>query len=216
MFRRKNEIDTKLLLHAIQRTANFESLLSRRFEGVTLQQYEETRRQAEQGEAKNPFEEAIDDPSNPFFVGDKDETKPAEDALPVDGLNPFSGIISSCFEPHLSIYVEAQDKNLSDLVDRAASEQRARGCANLAAEGSAVLHSCGDLFMFYKKCLVQCAQLSANNNGEALLSLAAVFKKYLREYASKVLIANLPKSASSANTVSAAATSMKDLSLIHI
>ncbi len=40
MFRRKLEIDTKLLLHAIQRTSNFESLLGRRFMGVNLQQYE--------------------------------------------------------------------------------------------------------------------------------------------------------------------------------
>ncbi len=38
--RRKHEIDTKLLVHAIQRTSNFESLLGRRFLGVTLQQYE--------------------------------------------------------------------------------------------------------------------------------------------------------------------------------
>ena len=38
MFKRKLEIDTKLLLHAIQRTTNFESLLSRRFTGITLEQ----------------------------------------------------------------------------------------------------------------------------------------------------------------------------------
>ena len=37
-------MDTKLLLHAIQRTGNFESLLSRRFAGVTLKQYEEKRK----------------------------------------------------------------------------------------------------------------------------------------------------------------------------
>ena len=30
------EVDTKLLIHAIQKTAAFESLLSRRFSGVTL------------------------------------------------------------------------------------------------------------------------------------------------------------------------------------
>ena len=74
MFRRKHEIDTKLLLHAIQRTGNFESLLSRRFAGVTLKQYEEKRKEAEERRVTgtgtgNPFEEeeAIDDPNNPFF-----------------------------------------------------------------------------------------------------------------------------------------------------
>ena len=36
MARRVSEMDVKLLLFAIQRTAGFESLLSRRFSGVTL------------------------------------------------------------------------------------------------------------------------------------------------------------------------------------
>ena len=40
MFKRKHELDTKLLLYAIQKTVNFESLLSRRFSGVTLEQYQ--------------------------------------------------------------------------------------------------------------------------------------------------------------------------------
>ena len=38
MAKRKNEIDVKLLLYAIQRTGNFENLLSRRFIGVTLEE----------------------------------------------------------------------------------------------------------------------------------------------------------------------------------
>merc|ERR1719510_39754 len=64
MFKRKHEIDTKLLLHAIQRTVNFESLLSRRFTGVTLDQYQQDLRERKQKESKvdstNPFEEAIE------------------------------------------------------------------------------------------------------------------------------------------------------------
>ena len=52
MGRRRNDIDTKLLLHAIQRTGNFESLLSRRFAGVTLEQYEETKRAEAEKERK--------------------------------------------------------------------------------------------------------------------------------------------------------------------
>ena len=58
--------------YQLQRTGNFESLLSRRFVGVTLKQYEAKRREAaaaaERGSG-NPFEEedAIEDPNNPFF-----------------------------------------------------------------------------------------------------------------------------------------------------
>lgn len=52
-----------------------------------------------------------------------------------------------------------------------------------------VLASCAELFVFYKKCLVQCAQLST---GEPLLELSGVFGAYLREYAQGVIMAGLP------------------------
>lgn len=41
MSKRKNEIDVKLLLYAIQKTAAFENLLSRRFTGVTVNELNE-------------------------------------------------------------------------------------------------------------------------------------------------------------------------------
>lgn len=37
MHKRRSEIDVKLLLYAIQRTSNFESLLAKRFSGITLE-----------------------------------------------------------------------------------------------------------------------------------------------------------------------------------
>ena len=37
MSKRRPEIDVKLLLFAIQRTTNFEALISKRFTGVTIQ-----------------------------------------------------------------------------------------------------------------------------------------------------------------------------------
>lgn len=37
MGKRRTEIDVKLLLFAIQRTTNFEALISKRFTGVTIQ-----------------------------------------------------------------------------------------------------------------------------------------------------------------------------------
>ncbi len=214
MFRRKSEVDTKLLLHAISKTTNFESLLSRRFLGVTLEQVrQEKKEMAEEEISKNPFQEdmeQIDDPSNPFYE-DKEE-KAKEDKKvekPRSQQSPFVGLISQCFEPYLSIYIESQDRNLSELVDRAAQEQKQRGTSGLAAEGSAVLHSCGDLFMFYKKCLIQCAQLSSSS--EPLLALASVFKKHLREYATKVLIDNLPKGGGVGGSLAASAASMTSI-----
>ena len=82
----------------------------------------------------------------------------------------------------------------------------------MAAEGSAVLHSCGDLFMFYKKCLVQCTQLS--QSGAPLPALASVFKRHLREYASKVLLANLPRTTTMATSSAAASAISSSMNTI--
>merc|ERR1719347_1433002 len=57
-------------------------------------------------------------------------------------------------------------------------------------EGAPVLTSCGDLFVFYRKCLVQLSELTS---GQTMVELAGLFKKYLREYISKVIVASLPK-----------------------
>ena len=37
--------------------------------------------------------------------------------------------------------------------------------------GTSVLSSCGDLFVFYKKCLVQCAELSTGNQAVGISEL---------------------------------------------
>ena len=213
MFKRKHEIDTKLLLHAIQRTVNFESLLSRRFTGVTLDQYQQDLRERKEKEAKadsiNPFEEAIEDKSNPFYEDIKaEETSQKSPTFksPTIDLAPFHGLISQCFEAYLYIYIESQDQSLTELIDRAAHEQKGKGYNNLAVEGSSVLHSCGDLFLFYKKSIKQCAELS---RAEPMLALQKIFKKHLNEYATKILIANMPgKANTNASNTSATLTSL--------
>lgn len=71
------------------------------------------------------------------------------------------------------------------------SDMKSRGGAKLkAGEAAIVVPSAADLFVFYKKCLVQCASLST---GPPLLELMELFQKYLREYAHRVLMPYLPK-----------------------
>jgi len=143
--KRTKEVDTKLLLHSINKTAAFESLLSRRFTGRTLNV------SSNYDPANNPFEE----PKNPF-----------EESSPINSQNyqsitaqPFKGIISRCFEQYLSIYIDAQDRNLAELIDRFVEDMKKQPIPESKPEGTSVLSSCGDLFVFYKKCLVQCAEL---------------------------------------------------------
>lgn len=64
MEKRKSEIDVKLLLYAIQKTNNFESLLSKRFSGVTLGNCEPTKNTDVQIQQFDDFEEKV--PGNPF------------------------------------------------------------------------------------------------------------------------------------------------------
>jgi len=84
-------------------------------------------------------------------------------------------------------------RNLGDLLDRFVedfAQPRPSAAHQTGEEGSNILPSCADLFVYYKKCMVQCSQLST---GQPMLLLTRTFQKYLREYASKVLAGNLPK-----------------------
>ena len=78
-------------------------------------------------------------------------------------------------------------RNLSELLENFASDLKSRG---VPKTGSIVIPSAADMFVFYKKCLVQCASLST---GPPLLELTELFQKYLREYAHRILAPYLPK-----------------------
>uniref|UniRef100_A0AAQ5Y5F5 Vacuolar protein sorting-associated protein 53 homolog n=1 Tax=Amphiprion ocellaris TaxID=80972 RepID=A0AAQ5Y5F5_AMPOC len=191
---RAKEIEVKLLLFAIQRTTNFEGLLAKRFTGCTLTDTPGQKRPESPLDPTNPFLE--DEPGEDVGT-DKDEDlakTPSEPRKPKAPDNPFHGIVSKCFEPHLYVYIESQDKNLGELIDRFVADFRAQGPPKAGTgEGGAVLPSCADLFVYYKKCMVQCSQLST---GEPMIALTTIFQKFLREYAWKILSGNLPKSSS--------------------
>ncbi|XP_060115277.1 vacuolar protein sorting-associated protein 53 homolog isoform X2 [Heteronotia binoei] len=189
---RAKEIEVKLLLFAIQRTTNFEGLLAKRFSGSTLS--DAVAKKAElPPPCTNPFLEEETTPETEEATTEKsDVEKPKRPKAPE---NPFHGIISKCFEPHLYVYIESQDKNLSELIDRFVGDFKAQGPPKPNVdEGGAVLPSCADLFVYYKKCMVQCSQLST---GEPMIALTSIFQKHLREYAWKILSGNLPKTSSS-------------------
>ena len=84
-----------------------------------------------------------------------------------------------------------RNRNLADLINRFVEDFRTQGPPRIESEESgAVLPSCADLFVYYKKCMVQCSQLST---GTPLLNLTQTFQKYLREYAHRLLTSTLPK-----------------------
>eukprot|EP00112_Aurelia_sp_Birch-Aquarium-sp1_P023247 Seg685.3 transcript_id=Seg685.3/GoldUCD/mRNA.D3Y31 product="Vacuolar protein sorting-associated protein 53-like" protein_id=Seg685.3/GoldUCD/D3Y31 len=173
MAAKSNEIDVKLLLFAIQRTTSFETFLSKRFAGGQI----------------TKVETPIVSDDKPVEADSSSKTK-----SPKSTEAGFNGLISRCFEPHLHIYIDSQDKNLADLIEKFIQDFKSQGIPKSESDGdNTVLPSAGELFVFYKKCMVQCALLST---GTPLLSLASLFQKFLKEYANRLMTANLPKATS--------------------
>ncbi|KAJ8950783.1 hypothetical protein NQ318_011277 [Aromia moschata] len=171
MAKRKTEIDVKLLLYAIQKTAAFENLLSKRFTAVTL---------TESNEIQQPAEVKLKGHNE---GGDEDRESDMNSS-------PFHGLIGKCFIPHLEIYIESVDRNLADLIERFVLDQKQSKPTEATETQAAILPSCPDLFVFYKKSMIQCNQL---DRGQTMLSLTKTFQKYLHEYSEKLLQNNLPK-----------------------
>lgn len=108
----------------------------------------------------------------------------------------FDSIISSCFEPFSHVFTKAQESAIQKLMEQFIDEHQKTMKAVNKDQPSIVFSSSNKLFQQYKSSLVQCIQLT---NKSALLDLHDVFKRYLRDYAFKVLQIHLknPNSSSS-------------------
>lgn len=98
-------------------------------------------------------------------------------------LPAFSQSISEAFEPYLSVWVEAQDKQLAALLPK--YRQQPLNAPDEEFNSHTVISSSTELFTFYRHSLQQCAKLST---GGSLADLAKVFAKYLDQYAQQVLL----------------------------
>ncbi|KAH7283807.1 hypothetical protein KP509_34G024900 [Ceratopteris richardii] len=98
----------------------------------------------------------------------------------------FYGIISSCFEPHMSAYVELEEKTLMESVDKLVQTESWE-----AEEGSQtnILSSSTQVFLIIKKSLKRCSALTRN---QTLYNLFLVFQRILKAYAAK-LLSRLPR-----------------------
>ncbi|XP_065090131.1 vacuolar protein sorting-associated protein 53 homolog [Ochlerotatus camptorhynchus] len=140
------------------------------------------------------FEQLLDKRFNGTTLG---ETKPVEVAA--NEKPSFMDLIGVCFKPYLDIYTDSIDRSLAELIDQFSQQNQQQ---LLPKDGNAsVFPNCAELFVFYKKCMVQCTQLS---NEKPMYDLTLIFKRYLREYSSKILEARIPKlqQSSSATSIS--------------
>ncbi|KAG5302880.1 vacuolar sorting-associated protein [Histoplasma capsulatum G186AR] len=95
----------------------------------------------------------------------------------------FGQSISKAFEPYLSVWIEAQDKQLSALIPK--YRQQPIKPPDEEFTSRLVIPSSTDLFTFYRQSLAQCAKLST---GSSLSELSKLFAKYLDQYAQQVLL----------------------------
>ncbi|TPX17032.1 uncharacterized protein E0L32_012309, partial [Thyridium curvatum] len=100
----------------------------------------------------------------------------------------FHGSISVAFEPYLSLWVDAQDRQLAALIPKYRNQSLIAEDEEFSPQ--AVIPSAIELFHFYKTTLSQCAKLST---GDRLLDLAKTLARYLDEYANQVLDGFLKK-----------------------
>eukprot|EP01135_Chromosphaera_perkinsii_P011260 Nk52_evm41s2367 gene=Nk52_evmTU41s2367 len=212
--KRKDSIDVKLLLFALGKTIQFERYLELRFKNdceSSESDNEEAEVEVEEGEiaqgssrserlAATDGVVSADSVREKYlrFKREKEKMGGENGSLQEKKKRPsiFSNIISECFEPYLSVFIEAQDENLKGMFsDFSSTFKEIALDENINRDaGPARVHpSCADLFVFYKNCLVQCSQLSVK---KPLLDLYRVFAKYLNLYCSSILISSLPKAAS--------------------
>ncbi|KAL5157849.1 Vacuolar protein sorting-associated protein 53 A [Glycine soja] len=199
----KEKPDVGTLLLALQRTLEFEDELAEKFGGGT--QNREIGNEIEEiGKGNNSSSSALDIRKKyekklaAHQGGDSEEKDGSKDlAVPGAGFN-FRGIVSSCFEPHLTVYVELEEKTLMESLEKLVQEETWD-----IEDGSQsnVLSSSMQLFLIIKRSLKRCSALTKN---QTLYNLLKVFERVLKAYATK-LFARLPKGGTG---IVAAATGM--------
>ncbi|PPR84333.1 hypothetical protein GOBAR_AA36377 [Gossypium barbadense] len=123
----KEKPDVATLLMALQRTLEFEDELAEKFGGGT--QSREIGNEIEEIGRQNNSQSASDirkkyEKKLAAHQGSENEEKDGNKDLsaPGAGFN-FHGIISSCFEPHLIVYIELEEKTLMENLEKLVQEE---------------------------------------------------------------------------------------------
>ncbi|KAL9373472.1 hypothetical protein Peur_033092 [Populus x canadensis] len=186
----KEKPDVGTLLMALQRTREFEDELAEKFGGGTRSR--EIGNEIEEIGKENNGQNVSDirkkyEKKFAANQGSVPEEKDGNKDLSVPGAGfNFHGIISSCFEPHLIVYIELEQKTLMENLEKLVQEET----WDIEEGGqNNVLTSSMQLFLIIKRSLKRCSNLTKN---QTLLNLFKVFERVLRAYAAK-LKARLPK-----------------------
>ncbi|EFJ16271.1 hypothetical protein SELMODRAFT_421950 [Selaginella moellendorffii] len=202
----KEQPDVQTLLQALQRTLEFEEELAERFGMGSDKAEDQDEGEGDEQSAsalRRKYEKQLavkgGRSSQVYPDGEGTEKEKRPEYLSATAANfSFRGIISSCFESHLGPYVELEEKNLLETLEK---------LVMLGIDSYLCRRRAGRLkkvFLVIKKSLKRCVALTKN---QTLFSLYKVFQRVLRAYAGK-LIGRLPKVGAGAGLV-AVATGME-------
>jgi hypothetical protein len=84
--------------------------------------------------------------------------------------NKFIGRVSKIFAGCMDVYITAQDKTLEGMMDAFVRTYKSEGLGGAADENDAgkTFDSSGDMFRFFRECIIMCVQL---NSQQALFDL---------------------------------------------
>ncbi|KAK0551814.1 Vacuolar protein sorting-associated protein 53 [Tilletia horrida] len=209
LIRDQNKLQVSVLLEALEATLDFQAQLSKKF--------------------AMPFAELA---ANPNASQNAETSSNAASATASQATT-----LSSVFEPYLSLFVDAQDRTLAEMVanfrrigarlpvaghdgdDVGASAGAGVGAGANGSGGPGgadgadqsqhytVLPSSTELFFYYRQTLENFSRLS---NGESFAKLCAVFRKWLTVYAEDVLRPALMRSEPSRRSLDSTRTSTAD------
>ncbi|KAI3711318.1 hypothetical protein L2E82_41316 [Cichorium intybus] len=198
----KEKPDVGTLLMALQRTIEFEEELAEKFGGSgstrnVTNDFEESDKPENNNNNNNNNQTVLDirKKYEKKLAAHQDDDKDL--AVPGAGFN-FRGIISSCFEPHLMVYVDFEEKTLMENLEKLVQEETWD-----MDDGSQtnILSSSMQVFLIIRRSLKRCSALTKN---QTLLNLFKVFQRVLKAYATKLFM-KLPKGGTG---IVAAATGM--------
>ncbi|KAK9058949.1 hypothetical protein SSX86_021566 [Deinandra increscens subsp. villosa] len=188
----KEKPDVGTLLLALQRTIEFEEELADKFGGSgNTKKGTSDIEEIDNGGNNNQIVMDIRKKYEKKLVanhGNQDDDKDVNEDLVVPGAGfNFRGIISSCFEAHLMVYVELEERTLMEHLEKLVQDE-----AWDMDDGSQtnILSSSMQVFLIIRRSLKRCSALTKN---QTLLNLLKVFQRVLRAYATKLLM-KLPKS----------------------
>ncbi|GMP23649.1 hypothetical protein CsSME_00001171 [Camellia sinensis var. sinensis] len=198
----KEKPDVGTLLLALQRTLEFEEELAEKFGDSTHSREtgndnEETGRGGNNSQTVSDIRKKYEKKLAAHQGSETEEKDRQKDLVPGAGFN-FHGIISSCFEPHLTVYVELEERTLMENLEKLVQEETWD-----IDEGNQtnILSSSMQVFLIIRRSLKRCSALTKS---QTLLNLFKVFQRILKAYATK-LFARLPKGGTG---IVAAATGM--------